>query len=154
MYIFYAGPRNQHHRFNSPLCGPRTYGRSSLHLSARNGGNPVPGVNRLRAIAIGGWQVFKRKPNPPPYPSITNIHIQFFYFKPQPQPIVDTIQEHEKYGNSGDKFYPIGRAIVNTYEGFSNLLNRILDAPLELAKKASRGLTGTLNSVGGKLVGL
>lgn len=72
----------------------------------------------------------------------------------QPLPIVDTIQEHEKYGNSGDKFYPIGRAIVSTYEGFSNLLNRLLDAPLELAKKASRGLTGTLNSVGGKIVGL
>lgn len=45
----------------------------------------------------------------------------------QPRPIVDTIQEHEKYGNTGDKFYPIGRAIVNGYEGFSNLLNKLLD---------------------------
>lgn len=45
----------------------------------------------------------------------------------QPQPIVDTIQEHEKYGNTGDKFYPVGRAIVNGYEGFSNVLNRLLD---------------------------
>lgn len=40
---------------------------------------------------------------------------------------MDTIQEHEKYGNSGDKFLPIGRAIVNGYEGFSNILNRVLD---------------------------
>lgn len=73
---------------------------------------------------------------------------------PQPRPIVDTIAEHEKYGNSGDKFYPIGRAFVNTYEGFSNFLNRLLDAPVEIAKTVSRGLTGTLNSVGGKIVGL
>lgn len=102
----------------------------------------------------------------------------------QPKPIVDTIQEHEKYGNSGDKFYPIGRAIVNGYEGFSNILNKILDVstakknlspdkslirltsgrsiflllqfqtPVEVAKTFSRGLTNTLNAVGGKIVGL
>lgn len=67
---------------------------------------------------------------------------------------MDTIKEHEKYGNTGDKFYPLGRAFVQTYEGFSNLLNRLLDAPVEIAKNVSRGLTGTLNAVGGKLVGL
>lgn len=48
----------------------------------------------------------------------------------QPKPIVDTIQEHEKYGNNGDKFYPIGRAIVNGYEGFANILNKILDVSI------------------------
>ena len=86
---------------------------------------------------------------------------------------MDTIQEHEKYGNSGDRFYPVGRAIVNGYEGISNALNKLIDvwnetyffffiilnnmlfqAPVEVAKTLSRGLTNTLNSVGGRLVGL
>ncbi|XP_037038396.1 uncharacterized protein LOC119075915 [Bradysia coprophila] len=71
-----------------------------------------------------------------------------------PQPIVDTIQEHEKYGNTGDKFYPVGRAIVNGYEGFSNVLNKLLDSPIEVAKTISRGITDSLNNVGGKIVGL
>lgn len=45
----------------------------------------------------------------------------------QPTPLVDGIQEHEKYGNNGDKFYGAGRALVNTYEGFSNILNKVVD---------------------------
>ncbi|KAG4079710.1 hypothetical protein HA402_009096 [Bradysia odoriphaga] len=65
-----------------------------------------------------------------------------------------TIQEHEKYGNTGDKFYPVGRAIVNGYEGFSNVLNKLLDSPIEVAKTISRGITDSLNNVGGKIVGL
>lgn len=39
---------------------------------------------------------------------------------------MDTITEDEKYGNSGDKFYPVGRALVNGYEAFSNLLNKLI----------------------------
>lgn len=50
---------------------------------------------------------------------------------PQPKPLVDTIQEHEKYGNEGDKFLPVGRAIVNGYEGFSNFLNRLIDVSFQ-----------------------
>lgn len=45
----------------------------------------------------------------------------------QPQPIVDNITEEEKYGNDGDQFASIGRALVGTTEGltkfFSNAIN-------------------------------
>jgi len=71
-----------------------------------------------------------------------------------PTPLVDGIEEHEKYGNSGDKFYGAGRALVNTYEGFSNILNKVIDSPMEIAKKISRTITAKLNSLGGTIVGL
>lgn len=45
----------------------------------------------------------------------------------QPRPIIDTISEHEKYGNEGDRFYGIGRAIVNGYEQFANFMNKLLN---------------------------
>lgn len=44
-----------------------------------------------------------------------------------PKPLVDRIKDEEKYGNTGDKFIGIGRAIVNGYENFSNLLNILTD---------------------------
>lgn len=59
--------------------------------------------------------------------SVFNISIFGQYLRNQPTPIVDGIQEHEKYGNNGDKFYGAGRALVNTYEGFSNILNKVID---------------------------
>lgn len=45
----------------------------------------------------------------------------------QPKPIVDTIQEEDKYGNTGDKFYTAGRAIVAGASGVSNLVNSVLE---------------------------
>lgn len=39
------------------------------------------------------------------------------------RPIVDTIKEHEKYGNDGDKYRSVGVAVVNGFEGLSNFLN-------------------------------
>lgn len=50
----------------------------------------------------------------------------------QPKPIVDTISEEEKYGNSGDKFYSAGKAIVGGAEGISNLVNSALEVRLNL----------------------
>ncbi|KAH8265869.1 hypothetical protein KR038_006800, partial [Drosophila bunnanda] len=44
----------------------------------------------------------------------------------QPAPILDTISEHEKYGNNGDMFDGISRTLVNGYEAFSNLLNTFI----------------------------
>lgn len=44
-----------------------------------------------------------------------------------PKPIVDTIQEHEKYGNDGEKFRSVGVAIVGGVEGISNLINAAID---------------------------
>lgn len=43
------------------------------------------------------------------------------------KPIVDTIQEHEKYGNNGDKYRNIGVAVVNGFEGLSNFLNSAVE---------------------------
>ncbi|XP_001354843.4 uncharacterized protein [Drosophila pseudoobscura] len=72
----------------------------------------------------------------------------------QPVPILDTISEHEKYGNSGDMFDGISRTIVNGYEAFSNLLNTLIQKPKELARSVSKGITDQLDIIGGKLVGL
>lgn len=47
------------------------------------------------------------------------------------EPIVDNIREEDKYGNSGDKFLPIGKLIVDGFEAFSNLLNKFIDVSLK-----------------------
>lgn len=44
-----------------------------------------------------------------------------------PTPLVDGIREEEKYGNSGDKFIGIGRALVDGFEKFGNFLNGVVD---------------------------
>lgn len=43
------------------------------------------------------------------------------------KPLVDTVQEQEKYGNDGDKYRAIGTAVVNSFEGFSNFLNSAVE---------------------------
>lgn len=48
----------------------------------------------------------------------------------QPKPVVDTIKEEEKYGNHGDKFYNVGRAVVSGAEGVSNFVNSVLEVIL------------------------
>lgn len=45
----------------------------------------------------------------------------------KPKPIVDNIREEDKYGNNGDKFIGVGRALVNGFEGLSNFLNAVVD---------------------------
>ncbi|CAH0703414.1 unnamed protein product [Spodoptera exigua] len=72
----------------------------------------------------------------------------------QPQPIVDTIREEEKYGNSGDKFYSAGKAIVGGAEGLSNFVNSVLEVPGTVFKQIARVATEKLNNLGGKLIGL
>ncbi|XP_015593236.1 uncharacterized protein LOC107266839 [Cephus cinctus] len=72
----------------------------------------------------------------------------------RPTPLVDGIREEEKYGNSGDKFSGIGRALVNGFEGISNFLNSVVDLPIDAAKKTSRGVTEALNQIGARLIGL
>ncbi|EDV47332.1 uncharacterized protein LOC6551313 [Drosophila erecta] len=72
----------------------------------------------------------------------------------QPVPILDSIGEHEKYGNNGDMFDGISRSIVNGYEAFSNLLNTFIQKPKELARSVTKGITAQLDVIGGKLVGL
>ncbi|KAL4705706.1 hypothetical protein ACJJTC_018779 [Scirpophaga incertulas] len=72
----------------------------------------------------------------------------------QPKPIVDTITEEEKYGNTGDKFYSAGRAIVGGAEGVSNLVNSALEIPGTIIRKITRAASEKLNNLGGKLIGL
>ncbi|CAG9765495.1 unnamed protein product [Ceutorhynchus assimilis] len=71
-----------------------------------------------------------------------------------PKPIVDTIQEHEKYGNDGGKGRAISTAVVAAVEGLSNGLNALVDIPFQKTKTIGRQITESLNQVGGKLVGL
>ncbi|XP_032673548.1 uncharacterized protein LOC116845225 isoform X1 [Odontomachus brunneus] len=71
-----------------------------------------------------------------------------------PTPIVDGIKEEDKYGNTGDKFIGVGRAIVNAYENLSNFLNTVVDLPVHAVKQTSRGITETLNQIGARLIGL
>ncbi|XP_059609605.1 uncharacterized protein LOC132256978 [Phlebotomus argentipes] len=70
------------------------------------------------------------------------------------QPIVDNLREEDKYGNSGDKFYPVGRKVVDGFESFSNIINKFFEVPREITRQISRGITDKLNSVGAKIVGL
>ncbi|XP_023287878.1 uncharacterized protein LOC105703811 [Orussus abietinus] len=72
----------------------------------------------------------------------------------KPVPLVDRIREEEKYGNSGDRFSGIGRALVNGFEGFSNFLNSVVDLPINAAKKTSRSFTEALNQLGSRIIGL
>ncbi|XP_017766479.1 PREDICTED: uncharacterized protein LOC108555365 [Eufriesea mexicana] len=92
-------------------------------------------------------QRFLEKPVPKPIAGFLESFLK-------PTPLVDGIKEQEKYGNSGDKFIGIGRALVSGFEGFSNFLNTIVDFPRNAAKKTSRGITEALNQVGARLVGL
>lgn len=53
------------------------------------------------------------------------------YINFQPKPIVDTISESEKYGNTGDKFYTAGKSIVGGAEGISNFVNSALEVRIQ-----------------------
>ncbi|XP_004929927.1 uncharacterized protein LOC101736369 [Bombyx mori] len=72
----------------------------------------------------------------------------------QPKPIVDTISESEKYGNTGDKFYSAGKVIVGGAEGVSNVVNSVLEIPGTFIRTITRAATEKLNNLGGKLIGL
>ncbi|XP_061390611.1 uncharacterized protein LOC133325929 [Musca vetustissima] len=79
---------------------------------------------------------------------------KFIADKTQPQPILDTINEHEKYGNNGDMFDGISRSLVNGYEAFSNFLNTIIKKPQQIFKSINKSVNAQLDIIGGKLVGL
>ncbi|XP_030766896.1 uncharacterized protein LOC115890729 [Sitophilus oryzae] len=71
-----------------------------------------------------------------------------------PKPLLDNIQEHEKYGNDGGKGRAVGTFLVGAFEGFSNAINAAVDVPFKTAKTIGKKLTNSLNQIGGKLVGL
>ncbi|XP_023719257.2 uncharacterized protein LOC111870877 [Cryptotermes secundus] len=72
----------------------------------------------------------------------------------QPQPILDTIREEEKYGNDGEKLGQIGRSIVSGVTKFTSFLGSTVDLPYEVLKSITRKATETLNNVGAKIVGI
>ncbi|XP_076548733.1 uncharacterized protein LOC143306113 [Osmia lignaria lignaria] len=109
--------------------------------------NTRPDARETVRLENESAQSFFERPLPKPAAGILESFLQ-------PTPIVDGLKEQEKYGNTGDKFIGIGRALVSGFEGFSNFLNAVVDFPRNAAKKTSRGLTEALNHVGAKLVGL
>ncbi|XP_011315376.1 uncharacterized protein [Fopius arisanus] len=94
----------------------------------------------------GGQSLFEL----PKKTSIQKLLLSMF----TPTPLLDRTTEEEKYGNSGERFNDVGRALVNGFEALSNFINTVVDLPVNAAKKTSRGLTAALNQVGGKLIGL
>ncbi|KAJ8922819.1 hypothetical protein NQ315_007854 [Exocentrus adspersus] len=71
-----------------------------------------------------------------------------------PKPIVDTIQEHEKYGNDGEHFRKVANVVVGGIEGLSNTLNTVVELPFTALRNIGKTVTTSFNTVGGKLVGL
>ncbi|XP_071452905.1 uncharacterized protein [Hetaerina americana] len=71
-----------------------------------------------------------------------------------PQPIVDTISEEDKYGNTGDSLGALGRGIVGGSEALSNFVNLAIEYPTNLFKSLAHRATEALNHLGSKLVGL
>ncbi|XP_015431300.1 PREDICTED: uncharacterized protein LOC107187668 [Dufourea novaeangliae] len=114
---------------SAPVINTRPNARETVRLESENGQSPL------------------EKPIPKPFMSI----LESFF---RPTPLLDGIKDHEKYGNTGDKFIGIGRALVSGFEGLSNFLNAVVDLPRNAAKKTSRGITEALNNVGARLVGL
>ncbi|XP_046395005.1 uncharacterized protein LOC124162494 [Ischnura elegans] len=72
----------------------------------------------------------------------------------QPQPIVDTISEEDKYGNNGDTLGALGRGIVGGSEALSNFVNLAIEYPTNLFKSLAHRATEALNHLGSRLVGL
>jgi hypothetical protein len=48
-------------------------------------------------------------------------------FHTQPQPILDTIREDEKYGNDGEALGQVGRTIVGGVTKFTSFLSSTVD---------------------------
>ncbi|XP_050511161.1 uncharacterized protein LOC114348211 isoform X2 [Diabrotica virgifera virgifera] len=71
-----------------------------------------------------------------------------------PKPVVDTAQEYEKYGNDAATQNRIAHLFIGGVEGFSNVLNAAVEVPFIATKQFGKTLTTSLNTFGGKLVGL
>ncbi|XP_069697362.1 uncharacterized protein [Periplaneta americana] len=72
----------------------------------------------------------------------------------QPQPIVDTIKEEDKYGNDGEKLGQVGRSIVGGVEKITNFISSTVDLPFDALKSFTRKASETLNNIGAKIVGI
>jgi hypothetical protein len=59
-----------------------------------------------------------------------NIYCESIAFHEQPQPILDTIQEEEKYGNDGERLGQVGRTIVGGVTKFTNFLSSTVDVSI------------------------
>ncbi|KAK2584621.1 hypothetical protein KPH14_006971 [Odynerus spinipes] len=123
-------------------------GRKSLE-SLKNLPNTFTASNTRETVRLeseAGQSLAEKTVNTP----FSEFFAKFF----MPTPLVDRIKEEEKYGNNGDKFSGIGRALVNGYESFSNFLNAAIELPGIAKKKTADRITDALNQVGARLVGL
>ncbi|RZF41079.1 hypothetical protein LSTR_LSTR002711 [Laodelphax striatellus] len=69
-----------------------------------------------------------------------------------PQPIVDTMKEEERYGNTVE--HTFGKKVVRAIESLSKAINTAFEFPVNTVKKATKSATEALNAIGGKIVGL
>ncbi|XP_039279037.1 uncharacterized protein LOC111049880 isoform X2 [Nilaparvata lugens] len=69
-----------------------------------------------------------------------------------PQPIVDTMKEEERYGNTVE--HTFGKKVVRAIESLSKVINTAFEFPVNTVKKATKSATEALNAIGGKIVGL
>lgn len=105
-----------------PPKNERTYQGNTLQSYIQN---PFPFMNSHRTresakLEYESAQGILEKPKENPLRG-------FFEQFSRPTPIVDGIREEQKYGNNGDKFIGIGRALVNGFEGLSNFVNVVID---------------------------
>ncbi|XP_069365205.1 uncharacterized protein [Maniola hyperantus] len=148
----HPGSQNSYQKSNEKpvtiVLGSKTNSNSLIGSMNYGSGLFSPSVTQLDGALLEteglGSKVLSVKEN------VQNVVAGVF----QPQPIVDTIKEEEKYGNSGDKFESTGRALVNGAEGISNFVNSILEVPGKIFRSITRAASEKLNNLGSKLVGL
>ncbi|XP_031340989.1 uncharacterized protein LOC116169101 [Photinus pyralis] len=72
----------------------------------------------------------------------------------KPTPIVDTISEADKYGNTGEQFKPVGNLITGSFQKISRVINAVVDTPTTKTVQLGRSLNEYLSTIGAKVVGL
>ncbi|XP_022914574.1 uncharacterized protein [Onthophagus taurus] len=70
------------------------------------------------------------------------------------KPIVDTIEEHEKYGNDGEQHRGIAKALVHGFDGLGKKVNDVVDLPFKARDYVGKTINAALDAVGSKLVGI
>lgn len=73
----------------------------------------------------------------------------------QDKPVVDTLQEHEKYGNDGGTFRGLGQGFLRTSQSISSKIGEAIGSEPEIIPSdASKSITQFFNRIGHAIVGL
>ncbi|CRK90768.1 CLUMA_CG004460, isoform A [Clunio marinus] len=70
------------------------------------------------------------------------------------QPVVDNIEESEKFGNNGENLQGWKRLVVGAMSAVSKIINKVLETPQNAVQTIVTSGTAALNSIGAKIVGL